>query len=64
MMLRPPLNARLPRTLRDAARDPFDYVEHYRAPLADRLLHWWRPVSWLLFWATWAALGVLLAIRG
>lgn len=64
MLMRTTLNARLPRTLRDASRDPFDYLEHHRAPLADRLLRLWRPFAWLLFWATWAALGVLLAIRG
>lgn len=32
MLTRPPLNAREPRTLQDVARDPWDYIEHHRAP--------------------------------
>lgn len=64
MLIRPTLNARQPRTMRDTSRDAFDWIEHHRAPLADRLLRLWRPFAWLLFWATWAALGVIFAWRG
>lgn len=64
MLIRPTLNAMTPRTLRDTGRDPWDWCEHHRAPLADRLLRWWRPMSWLLFFATFAGIGVLLAWRG
>lgn len=64
MLTRPTLNARQPRTMRDTTRDCFDWIEHHRAPLADRLLRLWRPVSWLLFFATFAGIGVLLAWRG
>jgi hypothetical protein len=62
MMLRTTLNGRQPRTLRDTSRDPYDYIEQvHRTPV---LLRWWRPLSWVLFWATWAGLGVLAAFRG
>lgn len=61
MLTRPTLNGRLPRTLRDAGRDPWDYIEHYRAPLLAR---WWRPLSYLLCFGTLAAIGVILAWRG
>jgi hypothetical protein len=62
MLIRQTLNGRIARTVRDTGRDPYDYIEvAHRSPW---LLRWWRPVSWLLFWATWAALGVLLAFRG
>lgn len=55
------MSTRFARSTREAfACDRFPAVEIYRAPLLAR---WWRPLSWLLFWATWAALGVLLAWR-
>ncbi len=49
MLIRPTLNARQPRTMRDTSRDAFDWIEHHRAPLSDRLLRWWRVAAQLLF---------------
>lgn len=62
MLTRQTLNAREPRTLRDASRNPWDYIEHHRAPL---LLRIWRPVAQVLFVVVvFGALGAALGIGG
>lgn len=46
MKTRPTLNGRPPRTLRDASRDPFDWVDgpHVRPFSVPRWLRHWRVV--------------------
>lgn len=61
MLTRQTLNGRQPRTLRDASRDPWDYVEHHRAPLPQRLAGWLGMAGVL---ALFAGIGCLLAWRG
>ena len=47
MLTRSTLNARLPRTLRDTSRDPFDFIEV--AHRSHWLTRWSRPLANALF---------------
>jgi hypothetical protein len=62
MLTRQTLNARLPRTLRDTSRDPFDYIEHYRAPLLHRAWHVVAQVCFVVL--VFGALGAAIAWGG
>lgn len=57
MMIRRTLNGRPPHTMKDSGRDPFDYVEHYRAPWLAR---WWWAIARVC--AAGAAFGLLALI--
>ena len=59
MKLRGTLNGKQPRTLRDAQRDPYDWIEHHRSPSHSVVLAFrvWLALVGFLAASAWLAVA-------